>query len=104
LARESWTRIPNIQAQVVSVPLGRNRNRCGGFVPRDSVLDRVLDERLQDHGRHECASSFVRNLSPHRKPISESYALDRKVSLYKLHLATEWNAFGSRIVECDAEE
>ncbi len=69
----------------------------------DAVLDRVLDDRLQDHGRHEPVERIGRDAFLDAQPIGKPNALDRDVVIQEVHFAGERNFFGL-LVEGGAQQ
>jgi hypothetical protein len=58
------------------------------------VLDRVLDDRLQDHRRHQPGERIGRNVPFDAQPIGEPNPLNGNVVVEEFHLARQRNLFG----------
>src|SRR6185295_11660671 len=56
---------------------------------RQAVLDRVLDERLQQHARHDDVEGPGRNLLVHLELRAESYHFDVEIFVDRLQLFTQ---------------
>ena len=59
----------------------------------DPMLDRILDERLEDHGRDGEIHEFWRDLLDEQQPAREAIALDLEIALYSLKFFAKRNEF-----------
>ena len=88
-SRSSRNPIPSsstsIMTRAVLAPAADD-DRAGADLARQAVLDRVLDERLQDHARHDHVDGVGRNLLAHAQLRPEAHDLDVEVLVDRLEL------------------
>src|SRR5262249_40975478 len=76
-------------AKVAGVEPRLDRDVAALDLLRDAVPHGVLDERLQDEGRHDARAGGVVDLEGDAQPIAESRALDVEVRVDDLELVGE---------------
>jgi hypothetical protein len=69
--------------------MAANRNHARPDLPGEAVLDRVLDERLQDHARHDDIERVRADLLADAKLGPEANDLDVEVLVDRLQLFTQ---------------
>src|SRR5215831_20711148 len=66
-------------------------NRTGSSHPRDTMLDRILNQRLQEQVRNHAIQNLIVKLDLSDEAVLKSDSLDVEVHLKKLNLAPKRN-------------
>ena len=68
-----------VRSQSIAVSTRGNLDRAGAGMTADAVMQRVLDERLQDEERHERALGVVVDVDGDRQPIAKARPRDVEI-------------------------
>jgi hypothetical protein len=86
------TVVANLEVERITAP-PRGDDDSPSFLTRlDAVLDRVLDERLQDESRYECVERGRFGVDVERQPPAEPRPHDLDVALEQLELSAKRDA------------
>ena len=84
--RQSDAVVAHFHPQLVAVAAGGDVDVAGPGFLRDSVLDGVLDERLQNQVRHQRFERFGLHVEAHDQAIGEARLLDLKILCEEVEL------------------
>src|ERR1700685_168667 len=80
---ESRSSIPNPNIQRATLPLGRHIDICGPVGTRDSMLNGIFDQGLQQHARHKSRECLWINSELHIQSVRKAHALNFEVVVEK---------------------
>ncbi len=79
--------------QVFTHGLDAGANHAGHFTGFDSMLGRVLQQRLQRQGRDQCIGRYLVDMSFHLQPLAQSHLFQLKILPAKLDLLRDRSQF-----------
>ena len=91
--------VEDFEIEHVAAAPGSNRDRADGGPRGHTVADRVLDERLHDHVRHDGIEDVRRDIDLHVEPFAESGLLDLEVRLEEVQLVREGDFLFARVIQ-----
>ena len=96
--------VADFDPELLALPARRNLHESRAGLRRHAVLDRILDERLQNQPRHFGVERLGIDVEPDRQAILEARLLDLEVLLQELQLLLQRDARRARAVERQAEQ
>src|SRR5262249_35490121 len=89
----------DLQEQSITLAAHPDVHSARSALCRDTVVDRVFDERLKREGRYFCAGEVLRDVEHGDQPISKAQPFELEVALHRFELDRERDLRRARSVE-----